>query len=286
MTEVYSRLIKGITGNSTASVKIFPSPDKRLHGCSLNVTFGTQNTTTDTLAEQLAGLTFRVKTGNTTRREVTGTQLRDYLLLNGTTHDCDAVSTYVSTYYIPFAEDWFIANVADMLAWNPRIVGPISIEIVSTLGTITVVAHERISDDLDAPSAGIITWEVITPVSGGVKTITTKELEIRGQLIQASIYPDTGGSNAATQASLMVGADNKFAYEEVPVAANADILGRAGLTPAASGRTASIYDMVFVRGDALTHAIDLSRHGSAKFDIRAAASTGSWPILLARLEAR
>jgi len=294
MTEVYTRLIKAITGNGTGSVKITPTPGKRLHGIGIRGTYASGvSTAGDTLAEQLAAISeIRVLVGSRVRRRITGTRLRDYMLLNGTTYDFDAVSTYVYQMYIPFAEDWFVANVADSLAWNPAILGaPITVEIdISVLNTSyypTLRAFERVSDDLDAPSAGIITLETINPVAGGTSFYVERELAPVGRLIQASIYPDSGGSNEITPASLFIGPNDAYAWEALTSAENDDVLGRAGLTPAASGRTANIYDMVFVRGDALAHAIDLERAGRAKMQIEAAsAMSGTCPIVLARLESR
>lgn len=285
MSPVLTRKILALTGNGTNGVKIEFTPNKRVHKLTMRITFAaTTLTEVDTLAEQLAALTIKVKTGTKTRRELNGTQLRDYCLLNGTIHDFDAVSTYVAIITIPFAEDWFFASVADALAWNPARVGPISVELslatASGGNTMNIVAYESVSDDLDADSAGIITWEYLT-LNAATQLVFTKEVEPRGRLIQATIYPDTG-SNATTQAALMVGPDNAYAWQDVPVAENADYLGRAGLTPSASGRTASLYDMVFVRGDALAHSVSLL--AGAKFDIRSGAASGANKIVLARLE--
>jgi hypothetical protein len=277
---VYQRKIKVITGNSTGAVKIEPTSNKRLHGVPLNIVFSALNT----LSAQLAALTFRIKTGTKIRREVTGTELHDYCVLNGAGH-AFSNSTTTLTAHIPFAEEWFLDNIGNGLAWNPAIVGPISIEIVASSGTITVTAWEQVSDDLDAPSFGILTWEVIRPTSA-TTMVFSKEIEPRGALVQATIYDDAG-TNAATQAALMVGPDNAYAFEDVTVAENNDRNERFGLLTGTAATTATrsdatIYDMVFVRGDSLANAIPLT--GGAKMDIRAAAASGTRSILLVRLE--
>lgn len=282
MTEILKRRIKGITGNGTSTVKIFPSEGLRLHALSAQITFPA-NASYDTVAEQAAAITeIRVKTGTAVRRRLNGTELRDYLLLNGTAHDFDAVSTYVLQLHIPFAEDWFHASVADSLAWNPEIVGPISIEIDAT-PVITVDAREFVSDDVKtALSSGIITWERITPVGGSATSFfVEKEIEARGDLIQASIY-GTGGT--VTEAIVYAGKKEEVLFE-ARSAENLDDIARIGMTPTASGRTGNMFDIVPVRGDALSHAWAL-KDRKIKMKLISAGFSLSTPIILARLEPR
>ena len=297
MQEIYNRRIKAITGNGTGSVKIVPTPGKRLHGVGVNLTWASGvSTAGDTLAEQLAAITeIRVLVGSTVRRRLSATQLRDYMLLNGATYDFDAVSTYVAQMYIPFAEDWFLANVADSLAWNPAILGaPITIEMdISALNSSyfpTLSCYERVSDDLTAPSSGIITWEVLSPVAGGDSFyVESNVFKPKGRLIQATVYPSSGAATTAiSEVSLYLGKDDVLAHEGLVVAENDDLLGRAGLTPRNTSRIsyAYSYDLVAVRGDALAHAIDLESAGSVRMKINSTSSSGTCKIVVARLEQR
>jgi len=283
MAEVYTRKIKGITGNGTLNVKIEPSLGKRLH--SLLLTIVTTGGTNTVAALATAITEIRILVGTNVRRRITGTQLRDYLLLNGTAYDWTTVPNTGTNLEIPFAEEWFIANVADALAWNPAILGaPITCEIdFSGVTTATVTAYERVSDDLSAPSAGIITWETIKPVAGGTEFFVEKEFAPRGRLMQASIYSDGG---TLTAAGLLLGENGAYAHELLSLATNKDLVLRGGMNSTASNRTASIYDMVFVRGDALHHAIDLAKAGKGKFQLQSASFSGSTSIVLARLEDR
>ena len=298
MTEVHNRRIKAIAGNGTGSVKLFPTPGKRLHGVGLNLSWASGvSTAGDTLLEQVAAITeIRVLVGTAVRRRITGPQIRDYMLLNGATYDFDAVSTYVAQMYIPFAEDWFIAGVADSLAWNPAIIGgPISVELdIAVLNTSyfpTVTAYERVSDDLNAPSSGIITWETLSVVAGGTAFYVDQTiLKPRGRLIQATIYPSSGAATTAISAvSLLCGPNEVAAHEALTVAENDDLLGRSGLTPRNTSRIsyAYSYDLVAVRGDALAHAIDLEAWKTYKLKIESgSAMSGTCQIQVARLEAR
>lgn len=310
MSEIYTRQIKAITGNGTPQVKITPSPGKRLHGLLLNLAWASGvSTSGDTIAEQLDAIrSLRVLVGSTVRRRIetttinsvvhsAGDLLRDYMILNGTTHDFEVYvvngGNYGAQIYIPFAEDWFVANVADALAWNPALLGgPITVEIdfaaLNSSYYPTLTVFERVSDDLDAPSAGIITWDYLTPQASGTSFFVEKEqLKPKGRLVQLSIYPDTTSANEISAATLYVGGDDRLAWEGLTSAQNDDLLGRSGLTPAASGRSSNIYDMVFVRGDALSHALDLDRWGACKLKIEAAsAMAGTCSLFVARLEPR
>lgn len=283
MAEIYTRLIKAITGNGTGSLKITPTPGKRLHALQLQLTY---TGGTNTLAALMTALTeIRCKVGTRVRWRLNGTQLRDFMLLNGTTYDFNGLPNTGAQVTLPFAPEWFLDNVADSLAWNPAILGnDIIVEIDST-ANLTAVAYERVSDDLEAPSSGIITLEVVKPVAGGTAFYVEKELDLVGRLMLASIYPDSTNANEITPASLLTGLNDQFAYETLTSAQNDEALERYGKTPAASGRTANIYDMLFVKSDALSRAIDLSRAGRARFKIEAAsAMAGTCSILLARIE--
>jgi hypothetical protein len=202
------------------------------------------------------------------------------------------LGTYTAQYYIPFNEDWFNTAVGDSLAFNPATApGPLSVEIdMAALNSTyfpTLTVKELVSDDLDAPSAGIITWEGITPVvAGAAFTIEKEALKPRGDLIQLSIYLNSAASAPAfTNLSLFYGPDDKLAWDDVSANQNADYLARKGLTPGASGRTAGIYDYVAVRGDALANALPIGDYRSVKAKVTAAtAMSGSLPIVVARLE--
>ena len=286
MAEIYTRRIKAIAGNGTGSLKITPTPGKRLHGMQLQTIYAGG---TNTLAALCTALTeLRIKVGTAVRSRLNGTQLRDWMLLHGTTYDFNGTpNTTGCQVTVPFAPEWFLDNVADALAWNPAILGgDITVEVDSS-ASLTVDALERTSDDLNAPSAGIITLEVIKPVAGGKSFFVEKEIDLRGRLLSASIYPDSGGSNEITPASLFIGGNDSYAHEALSSAQNDEQLERYSLTPAASGRTANIYDIVPVKADALSRGFDLAAAGSAKLKVEAAsAMSGTCSILLARLEAK
>lgn len=282
--EIFTRKIKAISGNGSTKIKITPTPGKRLFGVQLNMTYAGG---TNTLAALMTALTeIRVKVGTRVRWRVTGTQLRDFCLLRGTTYDFNGLPNTGAQVTIPLAPEWFLPNVQDLLAWNPiQLGGDITIEVDSS-ATLTITnAFERVNDNLQAPSAGIITLEAINPVAGGTAFFVEKEIDPTGKLLSASIYPDSGASNEITPASLFVGRDDQYAHEGLTSAENDELLERFSLTPAASGRTANIYDMVFVKDDGLARAIDLDSYGVARLKVEAgSAMSGTCNILLARIE--
>ena len=287
MPEKSTRLIKGITGNGTGSIIINPTPLKRLHALQLGLTYSGG---TNTLAALMTAMTeIRCKVGTVARWKLSGTKLRDFVLLRGTTYDFNGLPNTGCQVTIPFAPEWFIANVKDALAWDPTMLGgPISIEIDST-ANLTVVAREIVSDDVQAYAKayqGIITLEVLKVGASGTSFyVQNPPFEARGRLVSAHIYPDSGGSNEITPVSLYLGPDDVFAHEELTSAENDEALERFGLTPAASGRTANIYDLVAVKDDGLSSAWDLGGYGRAKLKISAAsAMSQTCDIVVCRLE--
>jgi hypothetical protein len=282
--EIYRRKIKSISGNASTKIKITPTPGKRLFAVQAELTYAAG---TNTLAALMTALTeIRVKVGTRVRWRLNGTQLRDFCLLHGTTYDFNGLPNTGAQVTIPLAPEWFMPDVQSFLAWNPATLGgDITIEIDSTATLTVTTAYEFVNDDLTAASIGILTLEVINPVAAGVAFYVEKEVDPTGQLYLASFYPDSGGSNEITPCSLYLGRDDVFAHEQLTSAQNDETLERFGKTPAASGRTANVYDMLFVRDDGLGRAIDLGAWGSAKFRPEAgSAMSGTMNILLARIE--
>lgn len=283
--QVNTRKIKSIVGNGTTSPTIYATPNKRVFGFQLGLIYAGG---TNTLAALMTALTaIVVKVGTIEKWNLTGTKLRDFMLLHGTTFDFNGLPNTGCQVTIPLAPEWFFASVQDGLAWNPqRLGGAISVELTST-AALTVVAREMTADNLDADSFGIMTLEVIKPIAASTSFVVEKEIEIRGRILSLSIYPDSGGSQEITPVSLYLGDNDVLHHEALTSAENDEALERMALTPAASGRTANIYDIVPVKNDMLARSIDLMLWKKAKLDIGAAvAMTGTCDILIARLEDR
>ncbi len=282
--------VKQVIGNGTASHKIQFTPNKRVFGVQAELVFPS-GTSYDTMAECMTHITaIRPVVGskNIWGDKITGTIYRDFNLLRGTAYDFN-INTGTNTVQltIMFAPDWFFETVQDLLALNPKRLGaPITLEIDFTAGiAVTGTYWEFTDDNLDALSAGYLTLEVIKPKAAGTEFVVGQpELRAEGGLISASIYPDSGASNEITPVSFQVGANKAYIHENVSSVQNDEELERRGLTPAASGRTANIYDYVPVKGDYLDRAVDLGGYVQSWLTIGAAsAMSGTCNILLARL---
>lgn len=282
--EVYTRKIKAIAGNASTKIKITPTPGKRLFSVQCELTYAGG---TNTLAALMTALTeIRVKVGTVVKWRCNGTKLRDFCLLHGLTYDFNGLPNTGAQVTIPLAPEWFLPDIQDMLAWNPaRLGGDITIEIDSTATLTVTEAFETVNDDLSAQSLGILTLEVINPVAAGTAFYVEKEIDPVGQLYLASFYPDSGGSQEVTPVSMYVGSNDAFAFERLTSAQNDERLERFGKTPAATGRTANVFDMLFAKDSGLGRSIDLAAWGVAKFRPEAAvAMTGTMDILLVRIQ--
>lgn len=281
-SEIYERLVKTITGNGSQQLKIEFSPNMRIFALLLTCTYAGGTNTLAALMTVMKEIRYKVGTNVLVR--ISGTKLRDWLLLHGTQYDYNGLPNTGAQVTLPFAPEFFSDIINDALAWNPALLGgPITVEIDTTTN-LTVTAFERIAENLNAPSVGILTYETISPVAGGTLFYTGKELELRGRLLSASVYPDSTNANEITPCGLLVEND-VFAHEDLTSAQNDESLERFGMTPSASGRSANVYDIVFVKNDMLARGLDLPGHGKARLKIQAAAAmAGTTDILLVRLE--
>lgn len=277
---IVKRKIKVVQGNGTTNLLIQPTRGARVHGFLLGCTYSGGTNTAAALATALTNVV--AKRGNVRKWELTGTQLNDFLLLHG--QGFTGLPNTKTMVQIPFAPRWMFDSVASALAWNPADgQGDISVEITSSTA-LTVVAYELIDFDLNAPSAGMLTLEVINPSVGGVQSVIEQPvIRAVGDAVQISVYPDSGASNEITPCGFMYGRDNQYAHENLTSTENDEELESYGKTPAASGRTANIYDLLFVTKSDLTQAIPL--RGGCKLDIQAGSSmSGTSKVLIARIE--
>jgi hypothetical protein len=283
MAEIYTRRIKAVTGDGTASLKITPTQMKRLFALQLQVIATVSSA--DTLAALMASWTeIRYKVGTRVICRLNGTKLRDWCLLHGTQYDFNGIPSTGCQITLPFAPEWFLDNVNDALAWNPALLGgDITVEI-DALQAMTVVVYERVADDLNAPSLGVIGYEVINPTAAGTKFVVREGIDIEGRLIGISIYPDSTNSREITPATVYLGGDDVLAHETLSSVQNDEQLERYGLAPAASGRTPNIYDIIPVKADQLSRGWNLAVWGECKIQVEAASAMGGTSnILLVRL---
>lgn len=285
--EIHRRKIKQVISNGTASPKLVFTPGVRVWGCQAEIVFPS-GTSYDTMLECMAATTaVRPMAGskNLWGDKLTGTKLRDILLLFGTRYDFNInTSTNTVQMTIRFAPEWFIESVEGLLALDPTKLGPLSLELDFS-AAVTMTAWEFISGDVGATSAGYIAYDVLRIKAGGTEfSVSQPEIKAEGALLFASVYPDSTNSREITPVSFQVGANNIYVHQEVSAVQNDEELERKGLTPTASGRTATVYDFVPVKGDSLARAIDLAGWRQSVLTIGAAAAMdGTCDIVVGRL---
>jgi len=242
---------------------------------------------TNTIAATMTNISeIRVKSNSRIQRVMSGTQLRDMNLLNGTAYDCTGVPNTAPGVTVPIylAEPWRDTPAdQDALAWSTA--GWLSFQIEVDLGaasTPTLLAY-AVVDDFVPPqntNPAIVKWIRSSLVPGGT-TYDYNALDRRDYLQQISIYPDSGASQAPT---LVTFKKNGIILHELSSAANSALLTNSLMTPAASGRTSGIYDLVFDHDGLLSSSVPMDGARDSLLEITAAsAMSGTQIAMIQRL---
>ncbi len=213
---------------------------------------------TNTIAGAMSNiLEIRVKVNGRVQRVFSGTQLRDLNLLNGTGYDSTGLPNTAPGVSVPLfmAEPWRDDEVdQDALAWKSNLWESFQIEVdFSSASTPTLVAY-AVTDTMTATKPeGIV--KVIRNNTGAQGTqFDLLGLDRKEYIQQISLYPDSGGSNATTLVTFRL---NGEVIHELSNTANTALLTQFRMTPAASGRTANVYDLVFDHDGLLSSAVNL-----------------------------
>jgi len=242
---------------------------------------------TNTIAGAMTNISeIRIKSNSRVQRVMSGTQLRDMNLLNNASFDCLGVPNTAPGVSIPIflAEPWRETPAdQDALAWATA--GWLSFQIEVDLGaasTPTLQAYAVVDDFVPPPNTnpGIVKWIRAQLVPAGtVYDVTT--IDRRDFLQQISIYPDSGGTNEVT---LVTFKKNGVTLHELSHAANSQLLFNQTMSPAASGRTANIYDLVFDHDGLLSSSVPMDGARDALLEITAAgAMSGTQTAIIQRL---
>lgn len=241
------RAVSNVAASKTALIDI--PCGQRFHYILLTHGYAAGTNTIAGAASNITGL--RIYVNSRAQRTLgSGTELRDMNILNGTQYDCTGVPNTSPgvTFPIYFAEPWRESPAdQDSLAWASSGWTTFQIQVdLSTASTPTLQAW-AVCDDYVPPAnangtqPGICKWiRSSLPAAGTSFDFTT--LDRRDWLQQISLYPDSGGSNAATQVTFK---KNSVTLHELTNTANSALLTNHTMTPAASGRTSNIYDLVF-----------------------------------------
>lgn len=247
---------------------------------------------TNTAAGAVAHITMiRVKCNGRIQRQMSGAELRDMNILNGTTYDGTGVPNTGDGFGLPifFAEPWRKdARDQDALAlptvWKGGALSSFQIEIdtsavIATSAGLAMKAYAVI-DDFVPDSFSLCKWVRLShPAAGTSYDVTT--IDRKDFLTQVSVYPDSGASAAISKATLRIDGDIKH---ELTGTANTALITQHGMTPAASGRTANVYDLVLDHDDLLGSAYNLNGVRDMQLTLEpASAASGSSVLLIQRV---
>jgi hypothetical protein len=283
------RNVSNVGDSKTALIDVPVGP--RYHYILLELGYSSG---TNTIAGALAHITeIRVLVNDRVQRVFSGVQLRDLNILNGTAFDCQGLPNTAPGVSLPiyFAEPWRKDSASqDALAWQSRNFKSFRIEVdlsaaIASSGTPTLVASAVVDDFIATDSMG----KEITPMfvtmrrqqvaaAGTSFDITT--IDKKGLLQQISLYPDSGGSNAATIVTVRRDGD---IVRELTKSANFALLTNNDMTPTASGRTSNIFDLVFDHDDLLNSSLVLQGVKEFTLTVEAAsAMSGNMTFIVQR----
>ena len=275
------RNVSNVAASKTALIDIPVGP--RYHTIVLEHGYSAG---TNTVAAAMTNITeVRVIVNDRVQRVFSGTQLRNLNILNGTTFDCQGVPNTAPGVSLPifFAEPWRKDSASqDALAWVTAGFKSFRIEVdLSTASTPTLVASavvDQFQPAKDVTPLFVTMRRQQVAAAGTSFDITT--IDKKNLLQQISLYPDSGGSNAAT---IVTARRDGQIVRELTKSANFAINTNNDMTPTASGRTANIFDLVFDHDDLLNSSLLLN--GAKEFTLTveaASAMSGSVTFIVQR----
>jgi hypothetical protein len=255
-----------VAASKTVVIRLEQLIGRRIHGLILEHGYASGTNTVAAAATNLSEI--RLIANNVVKRRVSGTQLRDLLLLNGTIYDGQGVPNTAPgvALTMPFSEAWRQdRDQRDITAFptrwgggkNPlQQLGSLWLELdLGAASTPTVVVWAVVDDVVpDVANPAMIEWQPWSIPAGS--TNFDYSIKQQGVLVALSLYPDSGGSRPCTRAKLVIDEVVKFDLEDSPNFA--DLIFN-GVTPTASGRTASVFDIVLDRDDNLARAEALTQ---------------------------
>lgn len=240
---------------------------------------------TNTIAAAATNISeVRVKVNGRIQRRVSGTQLRDWNLLNGTAYDCTGLPNTSPgvTFPIYFAEPWRSdAADRDSLAWATSLWSSFQLEVdLGAASTPTLVAYAVVDALPGAAGAGImkiIPFQV--PAAG--TSFDISQIDRRDWLESLQIYQDSGSSQQTSEVDIRL---NSNIVDEFITPVRTALLQNNGMTPAASGRSSNITDVVMDHDDHLGSLLNLNGTRDLTVTLKAAnAMSGTVTMLITRL---
>jgi hypothetical protein len=223
-----------------------------------------------------------------TWNSITGGQiLYDDLLLNGITMQGvpnTAPGVTIPIYFAePYRKDRDVQNSLGLpTQWKGGRFDEVRLEIDLAASTAPAVKVHAVFDDViptlmaGQSQPGLVKVYPYPANASGTKYVINPP-DKQDLLTQMSIYPDSGGSNDLEIVTLR---KNGEVLHEFSYAANKSHLLDNGMTPAASGRTSNIYDVIFDPDDVIEGAESLAEARSFSLELDAGAGTMSGTQLL------
>jgi hypothetical protein len=273
------RNVSNVAASKTALIEIPCGP--RYHYIVLEHGYSSGTNTIAAAATNISEV--RVKLNGRIQRIYSGTQLRDLNLLYGTAFDCQGVPNTAPGVSFPlyFSEPWREdPKDRDALAWQTKGFQSFQVEIdLGAATSPTLVAHAAI-DEFDAGTVGIVKHLRQSFAAAGT-SFDISQLDRRDWYQQISLYPDSGGSNAPSKVTLR---KDGVILHELTASSNKALLLNNQMTPAASGRTANVYDLVLDHDDLLGSAVPADGSRDMTLTVEAAsAMSGTTVAIIQRL---
>lgn len=282
------RNIQNVASSRTALIDL--PIGKRYHRIILEAGYAAGTNTLVGMAAHIAEI--RLKINGRVQRVYSGTQLRDLTLLQGVAYDWQGLPNTAPGVAIPIylAEPWRTSpQQRDAMAWETS--GWQSFQLEVELGAVgsqtalsqTLVAHAVVDNFVSGkpPEQRAILKQLRQSSPAGGVAFDIATLERRDFLTQISIYPDSGASRVITKVTLRL---NGESVHEVTGTANFAYNSGAGMFPTASGRTASMYDLVLDNDDDLGSAVGLAglRDATLSIESGALAMSGTTTYIVER----
>jgi len=244
------RNVANVAASKTALIDLPCGP--RYHAVFLEHGYPTPGV--NTIVGACANITeIRVKINGRVQRTMSGTQLRDMNIFNGSVYDGNGLPYTGAGVCLPifFAEPWRKSPAdQDALAWPSAGFSSFQIEVdLGATATPTLVASAAVDDMQVNKLTGIVKWLRQSFAASG-QSFDISTIDRRDWLQQVSLYP---AAVAATKVTLR---KDGLILHELTASSNFGLNSNYGMTPTGN-RTPNMYDVVLDHDDLLGSAVQM-----------------------------
>jgi hypothetical protein len=288
MAKKYRIQLKGVTNNGASATSLVDLPiGKRYHEIIIEHGYASGTNTVAAAATNVSEI--RLLINGRVQRTFSGTELRDLNLLNGTAYDFTGVPNTAPGVAMPIffsepsrkdARDQ--DNLALATVWKGGEYDSVQLEIVLSSASTPTLTVSAVVDNVVPDQQMPFTKILRKPFAASGTSYDINGLDKRDWLTQISLYKDSGGTRTISKVTLR---QNGEILHELSGTANTALLLWHGMAPAASGRTAGIYDVVLDHDDLLGSAVQLngSRDVTLTIEATGGAMSGTTTALIQRI---